>query len=288
MAAYEDLLQYDIPSSLIENAPKTNVGIVNTAPDQFFSPRDPRIKNYLNYDVNTELNPWDPSSKFWPYEPDYAGIMSLNAYQQAGNPVSIEELGMAQGQYNPMTQKFAIDPRTLNPANQKFDEPRNTIFHEGKHYFIDKYGKLVPTTAALSPRDEHAAIFFADMWNKHLNYKKNKSMILDRKQAKAFMEMHNLGKKWVNNPTTFTGGLEPGINTLRRLVTDPEDDLGDTFDQRLAQYQSYRDLNRGSYTRPTMTQREMVKEADLTGGTVNPFEATRAKYNRGGIASLVV
>ena len=293
MASYEDLLQYDIPSSLIENAPRTNVGIVSTAPDEFFSPRDPRIKNYLNYDVNTELNPWNPSSKFWPYEPDYSGIMSLKAYEQAGNPIYVDDLGMNQGSYSPLRQTFRIDPRTLNPENQKFNEPRDTIFHEGKHYFIDKYGNLYPYLSSLSSTDEHAMIYFADMFKRNPDYKMAKGslpMQLNRKQAEAFMKFHNLGKKWFNNPTTFTGGLEPAKETLKRfdLTGNTGDSLGDTFDQRVAQYHSYRAPDRGSYTKPIMSQREMVREADLTGGTVNPFEATMTAYNTGGIASLVL
>ena len=308
MASYEDLLQYDIPSSLIENAPRTNVGIVSTAPDEFFSPRDPRIKNYLNYDVNTELNPWNPSSKFWPYEPDYAGIMSLSAYQQAGNPIYVDDLGMKQGSYSPLRQTFQIDPRILDSDDPS--EPRDTIFHEGKHYFIDKYGNLYPYLSssaysninpnlgkvgetALSSTDEHAMIYFADMFKRNPNYKMAKGslpMQLNRKQAEAFMKFHNLGKKWFNNPTTFTGGIEPARETLKRfdLAGNLGDSLGDTFDERLAQYHSFRAPDRGSYTKPIMSQREMVREADLTGGTVNPFEATMAAYNTGGIASLML
>ena len=143
----------------------------------------------------------------------------------------------------------------------------------------------------LSSTDEHAMIYFADMFKRNPNYKMAKGslpMQLNRKQAEAFMKFHNLGKKWFNNPTTFPRGLEPGKETLKRLVIDPGDKLGDTFDQRLAQYHSYRAPDRGSYTKPIMSQREMVREADLTGGTVNPFEATMAAYNTGGITSLML
>ena len=56
---------------------------------------------------------------------------------------------------------------------------------------------------------------------------------------------------------------------------------------------------RGDYTRAPMTQQQMGREAQMTGGRVNPHEATRAVYqeqgpaggprrrfNEGGIAGL--
>ena len=36
---------YTYPNSLIENAPRTNVGIVNIGDNQFVAPRDPRAKD---------------------------------------------------------------------------------------------------------------------------------------------------------------------------------------------------------------------------------------------------
>ena len=302
---------YNYPSSVIENAPKTNVGTVSAWGNQFFAPRDPRVKDYLGYSAydrirgpkgvpqlgipdapdklvpnqgeiyNTELNPFDPSSKFWPYEPDYAGIMSLKAYEQAGEPVTDDKLGMAAGVYNPATQKIRVDPQKFQIGEARDpEEERDTLFHEGKHFFIDKYGQLVPKAGVLSVKDEQAVMHFADMWRKNPNYSKNMNMMLTKKQAEAFMELQNLGRKWFKNQTKFQGGIEPGIDTLKRLVVGEEDEdlddlRGTTFDQRMEQYEAYRDPKRGDVTTPTMSQQAMVEEAQRTGGTVNPHEATK-------------
>ena len=51
-----------------------------------------------------------------------------------------------------------------------------------------------------------------------------------------------------------------------------------TYDQAEEQYDAYRDPKRGDVQTPTMTQQEMVQEAQRTGGTVNPHEATKAVY----------
>ena len=42
------------------------------------------------------------------------------------------------------------------------DEVRDSIFHEGKHFFMDKFGNLVPKMGALSDEDQHKLIWFAN------------------------------------------------------------------------------------------------------------------------------
>jgi hypothetical protein len=54
--------------------------------------------------------------------------------------------------------------------------------------------------------------------------------------------------------------------------------LGQTPAQVQAQGQAYMDPNRGNVQAPTMTQQQMVQEAQQTGGTVNPHEATQAAW----------
>ena len=54
--------------------------------------------------------------------------------------------------------------------------------------------------------------------------------------------------------------------------------LRQTPDQVRAQGQAYMDPNRGNVQAPTMSQEQMVQEAQQTGGTVNPHEATKAVY----------
>ena len=50
-------------------------------------------------------------------------------------------------------------------------------------------------------------------------------------------------------------------------------------DEVKAQGQAYMDPDRGNVQAPTMTQQQMVQEAQQTGGTVNPHEVTQAAYS---------
>jgi len=348
---------YNYPSSLIENAPKTNVGIVNIGDNQFVAPRDPRAKDILNYSssgttfydrpeelefapdpnepgiYNTELNPYNPSSKFFPYEPDYGGIMSARAYEDVGEPMGIDATTQAQyggygkiefydqdgnlvtnpeeGQYmydakgEPIMQenygkyrgnKINISPsmHSIGPPQLGYQDPeeqRDTVFHEGKHFFIDQYGNLIPKTSALG--EEHNPIYFADMWRKdpwklgsYLEEHQKEKMTLGKEDALAFMEMHNLGKKVVQGKYTLPESrYQTRDRRFQELMNDPIRSqramslYNPTTDrQRSNQYQAMYDPRRGDYTRPTMTQGEMARDARMTGGGVNPHEATRAQY----------
>jgi hypothetical protein len=363
---------YTYPSSLIENAPKTNVGIVNIGNDQFVAPRDPRAKDILNYSgptfydrpeelgfapdpaepipgvYNTELNPYNPSSQFFPYEPDYGGIMSVRAYEDAGEPmgsdarlqkeyegygkeqfydqggnlVTSPEVGqlMYDAKGEPIMQdnfgyywqnKINVSPsmHATGPPQLGYQDPeeqRDTVFHEGKHFFIDQYGNLVPKTSALD--EEHNPIYFADMWRKDPFTYNTANMTLNRQDALAFMEMHNLGRKVTQGKYTLPESRTQTSNRRwKELVNDPGfEGIGDDvihnpiMEQRFNQYGAMYAPGRGDYTRPTMSQGEMARDARMTGGGVNPHEATRASYqepatdrnprqhhfNTGGIAGL--
>lgn len=54
--------------------------------------------------------------------------------------------------------------------------------------------------------------------------------------------------------------------------------LNQTPAQVQAQVAAAQATQQGNYQAPTMTQQQMVQEAQQTGGTVNPFEATQAAY----------
>jgi|TARA_R100000049_G_C1927554_1_gene71789 hypothetical protein len=79
---------------------------------------------------------------------------------------------------------------------------------------------------------------------------------------------------------------QKGVMSLGPTTSRGQIGLGQRPDQVKAQGEAYMSPDRGRHTRPTMTQREMRNEAERTGGSVNPFEATRAQYKKGGIASL--
>ena len=342
MAAYD----WD-PNVIFGQAPRTNVGIVSLGNNQYVAPRDPRAKDLLNYAspstpivydrpeelefapdpnepgiYNTELNPYDPSSKFFPYEPDYAGIMSLANYSQQEGDIGVDAkthmefdperiakefydeegklvLNPKEGQLmydksgtplmedNYGTYYSLGDPKLNISQNlhnlygsppqlgyKDIEEVRDTLFHEGKHYFIDNFGRLVPKAAGLS--DEHKAIYFADMFRKNPFWRTasgaiNPKMMVNKPSALAFMQMHNLGKKWSQDKKPLQTDWS---NTLEQInaFADPND----TVEQVFNQIQAYEDKDRGNYQAPTMTQQQMVQEAQQTGGTVNPHEMTKA------------
>jgi hypothetical protein len=342
---------YTYPSSLIENAPRTNVGIVNIGDNQFVAPRDPRAKDILNYSssgttfydrpeelefapdpnepgiYNTELNPFNPSSQFFPYEPDYGGIMSARAYEDAGEPMGsdarlqkeYEGYGKVYDQEgflveNPEEGQLMYDAKgrpimednyglywqnkinvspsmhTIGPPQLGYQDPeeqRDTVFHEGKHFFIDQYGNLVPKASEADERDAaHNALYFADMWRKDPFTYNTANMTLNRQDALAFMEMQNLGRNVTQgNYTLPESKTQTSNRRWQELVNDPGfEGVGDDvihdpiMEQRFNQYGAMYAPGRGDYTRPTMTQGEMARDARMTGGGVNPHEATRAGY----------
>ena len=234
------------PSTIIGQAPYTNVGIVtlpkgvgtySDAP--YVPPRDPAAAPILNYappkegitydrpeelefDVdpnepstiyNTELNPYNPSSQFFPYEPDYSGILSTQAYlEDKGMPLRIETAEGPTGQviakegedapfgyYLPKeyTQYSDAGQVTVTPfahygASNPTEELRDTIFHEGKHYFIDNYGRLIPAMTSL-PEAQHPGIYFADMFREN-PYFGGSNLSVNQPAALGFMQMHNFSK----------------------------------------------------------------------------------------------
>ena len=60
------------------------------------------------------------------------------------------------------------------------------------------------------------------------------------------------------------------------IMAAGQQDLGQTQQQIAAQQASSQATRQGNYQSPIMSQQEMVREAQRTGGTVNPHEATKA------------
>jgi hypothetical protein len=227
------------PNTIIGQAPYTNVGVVSLGGNQYVPPRDPAAASILNYappkegifydrpeelefDVdpnepstiyNTELNPYNPSSEFFPYEPDYSGILSTQAYlENEGMPLRIDTAQGPTGQviakegedapfgyYSPTSNIQFGSPDagqvTINPFKHygyPTEELRDTIFHEGKHYFIDNYGQLIPAMKAL-PEAQHSGIYFADMFRRD-PYFGGDNLTVNQPTALGFMQMHNFSK----------------------------------------------------------------------------------------------
>jgi hypothetical protein len=195
----------------------------------------------------------------------------------------------------------------------------STLLHEAKHYYQSKYGFDI---TQLSKKEMHNVIYqFQGMYDNPVDRNRTPSF-LNKKEAGAYMAMHKQGKQWYQNQGQGFPKSKAEINQERRALWDRrdayhnlmmagQDKLGHTFDQSMKQFDRMYDYEtghrRGDYTAPTMTQQQMGREAQMTGGRVNPHEATRAQYqergpagrprgrprrrpgfNTGGLVSLVV
>ena len=106
----------------------------------------------------------------------------------------------------------------------------------------------------------------------------------------------NLLNLYFKNQGIFTPALnkviksaEPGMVTTQKNLVDAiqaqpvieagQQALGQTPAQVAAQVAASQATQQGNYQAPTMTQQQMVQEAQQTGGTVNPHEATQAAYS---------
>jgi len=107
-----------------------------------------------------------------------------------------------------------------------------------------------------------------------------------------FRSLMNIGKIVGSAPaagimTLFnSSGLNQGeeefmkrINEQQNTITTGQQILGQIPQQIINQQIASRNPNRGNYQAPTMTAQQMVQEAKDTGGTVNPFEVTKAAQN---------
>ena len=292
----------------------------STYDTQYVAPRDPRVKDLLGYSAydkvdgelvpklggiyNTELNPYDPSSKFFPWDPDYAGIMSLEQYaKQKGDvleaptrteytedplfphsePIMKKEVPIkgSYGWYHLPSRKITFNPWKHDEGD--IEEMRDTLLHEGKHYFIDQYGDIIPKAQALSGHERHDAIYFADMFRQNPNYYGNKMTLRDKNVALAFMEMHNKAKK------LYQSGEDSGESKAERLIREKygtleqgelmdagRKALGQTAPQKRAQERMMTYAQRGDVTAAPYGEEMQRYEATRSGGTVNPREMTKA------------
>ena len=249
---------------------------------------------------NTELNPYNPSSKFFPWDPDYSGLMSLAQYTEDIGDVKemplVSELiedeygrghsklvpkDPSYGYYEPWNRNITFNPWQHEEGD--IEEMRDTLLHEGKHYFIDQYGDIIPKAQALSDHERHDAIYFADMFRKNPNYYGSKMTLKDKDTALAFMEMHNKAKK------LYQSGKDPGESKAERLIREKygtleqgelmdagRKALGQTAQQKRAQERMMTYAQRGDVTAAPYGEEMQRYEATRSGGTVNPREMTKA------------
>ena len=279
----------------------------------YVGPRDEKVKDLLNYSVNTELNPYDPSSQFFPYEKDYSGIMAATALKESGDPIyDIARLKDLSG--IPPGARFEAEyirpeseglfgikthwgdaPTKLNVGlnvpklESKKGAIDSTLLHEARHYYQAKYGFDI---GDLNHKEMHNLIYqFQSMYNNPVDPFRSPNM-LTKEEADAYMGMHKQGKEWYYNQgqgfPQSKAQKKQGWEDYRDLISAGGKMLGHTFDQNINKFRNMtgyaknfptgEPYEQGNYTKPTMSQQQMAQDPQLTGGSVNPHEATQAHY----------
>tara|TARA_R100001369_G_C3286307_1_gene163028 strand:+ start:52 stop:1035 length:984 start_codon:yes stop_codon:yes gene_type:complete len=206
-------------SGIFSNLPKANIGMVPVGmgekygmdrPEmEYANPTNWQAKQVMHPDewwkkepieINTELK-MTPYNKFFPYEEDYSGIMSAKALQeQGGNIYDISKTKPdLMGVHMPYYQEVGLNLENLGR------DPKNiqsTLFHEAKHYYLNKYGIDI---TELPTNRQHELIEQADdmFYGK---YKGQYSPLLDKYAANLFMKMHKRGKERSQDPQPFEKG----------------------------------------------------------------------------------
>ena len=350
-----EITKYIDWDTILNRVPSTNIGMVpfqyediskgapqlglpNTFVEKtgYVSPRDWKVKDLLGYSAydqrrygelgpkeegvyNTELHPYDPSSKFFPYEKDLSGIMSATSLKESGDPI----YDMSRMDLSKLPPSQRVDAEYMRPVEEGLygvkthwgDAPTDlrvglnvpkleknkgyidsTLLHEARHYYQAKFGFDI---TQLSEDEMHNVIYqFQGMYDNPVD-RDRIPYALTKKEADAYMGMHKQGKQWYQNQgqgfpqskaekVQYEKDLEKRGDDYHWLMMAGQENLGQTYDQRMKQFDRMYDYDtsqrRGDYTRPTMSQQQMGREAQMTGGRVNPHEATRAVYQEQGPA----
>ena len=208
-------------SGIFSNLPKANIGMVpvgmgerygmNRPEMEYANPTHWRARQVMHPDewwqdepikINTELK-MTPYNKFFPYEEDYSGIMSAKALQEQGGNIydisktSPEDLGV----HKPYYQEVGLNLENLDRDPKNI---QNTLFHEAKHYYLNKYGIDISTLPTSKQHEliEQAEDMFYGKWGKG-----EYSPVLDKYAANLFMKMHQQGKQWSQDPQPFGKGV---------------------------------------------------------------------------------
>ena len=264
-SAYSPLLNLNLGQYAAE-VPFTNVGMVpfaeNSSGSLYTYPRDPKIRDLLNYSntyvrpeelgdfeddpnspdyfregnenifqkpegniYNTELNPFNPSSQFFPYQQDASGIMGIEALQESNIPIydiskidssfnvppGFKDVNVSPGrygvqgttsQYNPVTEEYDIPLSFTLGLNRPMlmkdkGSMDSTLGHEAKHFFENKYGFNIDN---LTDQQKHDVIYM--MQGMFYNNPVDPNRIpfaLNQAEANAFMKMQNMGLAYLKN-----------------------------------------------------------------------------------------
>ena len=171
-----------------------------------------------------------------------------------------------------------IEKQVKRARKEALTDWQTQMGHEGSHLGFD-YDKTLGTTLSMllnkNPRSEENWNYMHDLMYGGGNLDFQRKQLINR----GLYSLPSGG--WT--PETYdkikNSGLVPwqqGMLMQGPTTAAGQIALGQTPAQVQAQGQAYMDPNRGNVQAPTMTQQQMVQEAQQTGGTVNPHEATQA------------
>ena len=165
---------------------------------------------------NTELNPYDPSSQFFPYQQDASGIMAVEALREPSKiqPEGIPIFDMSESRpdlfgvqttfslKNPLTDKFEIPSEFYIGLNVKdlMKEKGyvdSTVLHEAKHFFENKYG--YNTFDKLTAEQKHKVIYMTQGMFYNQGIDKSRTGMLSNEEAMALMQAQAMGLAYLQN-----------------------------------------------------------------------------------------
>ena len=173
-----------------------------------------------------------------------------------------------------------IEKQVKRARKEALTDWQTQMGHEGSHLGFD-YDKTLGTTLSMllnkNPRSEENWNYMHDLMYGGGNLDFQRKQLINR----GLYSLPSGG--WT--PETYdkikNSGLVPwqqGMLMQGPTTAAGQIALGQTPDQVQAQGQAYMDPDRGNVQAPTMTQQQMVQEAQQTGGTVNPHDATQAAW----------
>jgi len=191
---------------------------------------------------NTELNPYDPSSQFFPYQQDASGIMAVEALRQPserqpeGVPIydiseSRPDLFGVQGTYlvkNPLEGQPNIPVRfdmglNVRDLMKKKGYIDSTVLHEAKHFFENKYG--YNTFDKLTPEQKHNIIYLTQGMFYNQGIDKDRTPFLTNQEAMAVMQAQAMGLAYLQNkmfPQTKESVLRQEVEKAGESVFEGE------------------------------------------------------------------
>ena len=263
---------------------------------------------------NTELNPFNPSSKFFPSEIDFSGAMAAKALQKSGDPIydisrkkdfsDIPPSLRAQAEYinkpveeglygvttwrgdAPTWLNVGLNVPALERDKGKID---STVIHEARHYFEAKFGF---DTSHLSDKEMHNVIYqFQGMFYNNPIDRGGIPYPLTKREADAFMKIHQEGKEWYQNQGQGFGKTRAEKEEMDKLIRQGAAasmaQAGVDLSGRQIAPQPFNPPQRRRTYQDTAQDRQEQRERER-GGANRSFTRTKygKAYKKGGLVSI--